>query len=489
MAGCSGLPLAERLVGLPDPRQRRGRRHPFVAVLLISACAVVAGALSYTAIAQWARNAPQETLARLGARLLASLNVRIAPSRSTIRRVVIAVCPGGLADLTGSDPSGAEAVAVDGKSARGSRCGQVPAAHLLAAMTGDGRTVTQLRVPGKTNEITCFTALLEPFDLTGIVVTADALHTQRDHATFLVEAKRAHYVFTVKKNQPLLHQRLRDLPWERATAKFYDRTVGHGRRETRVVQVLTVDDLAFPHTAQVARITRHRTSLKTGKRTRETVYAITDLTSRQASPEKIAKLVRSQWVIENRLHFVRDVTFDEDRSQIRTGHGPENMATLRNLAINTLRDHGHASIAAGLREMSYHPFTPPPRPPQHRPVTSNNTKITRLWNSPAYKRRAPSRRQIPVPPAHAQGGVCTGVPAGVFGRAVVWWGCLYVFCALVVCAFLALDMGFNYEVEGGGPFPSLHVPVLVMCPTVIRIASRHGVPTRTPLRTRWQFSP
>ncbi|WP_329538369.1 ISAs1 family transposase (plasmid) [Streptomyces sp. NBC_01450] len=351
--------MAERLVRLPDPRHRRGVRHPFVAVLLIAASAVVAGARSYAAIGQWARSAPQQTLARLGARLLTSLNVRIAPSRSTIRRIVSTVCPGGLADLTGEVPVGAESVAADGKSARGSRHGQSPAAHLLAAMTSDGRTVTQLRVPGRTNEITCFAALLDPFDLAGTVATADALHTQRDHAVFLVEVKKAHYVFTVKKNRPALHERLRTLPWERATAKFYDRSQGHGRNETRVVQVLTVDDLDFPHAAQVARITRHRTSLKTGKRTRETVYVITDLTSRQASPEKIARLVRSQWVIENRLHFIRDVTFDEDRSQVRTGYGPENMATLRNLAINKLRENGHTNIAAGLRKMSYEPFTRP----------------------------------------------------------------------------------------------------------------------------------
>ncbi|MFF7191702.1 transposase family protein [Streptomyces sp. NPDC008222] len=111
----------EWLVRLPDPRHRRGVRHPFVVVLPVSACAVVAGALSYMAIAQWARNVPQETLARCGACLLASLNVRIAPRRLTMRRVIIAVCPGGLADLTGDDPSGAEALALDGKSARGPR--------------------------------------------------------------------------------------------------------------------------------------------------------------------------------------------------------------------------------------------------------------------------------------------------------------------------------------------------------------------------------
>ncbi|MCX4972990.1 ISAs1 family transposase [Streptomyces sp. NBC_00620] len=149
-------------------------------------------------------------------------------------------------------------------------------------------------MPDKTNESTCFAALLAPFDLTGVVVTADGLHTQRDHAVFLVEEKEAHYALTVKKNRPTLHEHLRTLPWKQATANYYDRTVGHGRKETRVVQALTADELDFPHAAQVARITRHRTSLKTGKRTREAVYVITDLTSRQASPEKIARLARAQ---------------------------------------------------------------------------------------------------------------------------------------------------------------------------------------------------
>jgi predicted transposase YbfD/YdcC len=86
---------------------------------------------------------------------------------------------------------------------------------------------------------------------------------------------------------------------------------------------------------------------------------LTDLTSRQASPERLAMTVRSQWTIENRLHFVRDTTFAEDASKARTGHGPENMATLRNFAINQLRAEGHTNIAAGLREMSYEPFRRP----------------------------------------------------------------------------------------------------------------------------------
>jgi hypothetical protein len=248
----AGLSLVERLRVLPDPRRRRGVRHPFVAVLLVAASAVVAGARSYAAIGQWSANAPQHALARLGARVVGALGVRVAPSGATIRRVVNLVCPGGLADLTGADPAGSDSVAVDGKAARGSRHGQTTAAHLLAAMTGDGRTVTQLRVPDKTNEITCFAALLEPYDLTGVTVTADALHTQREHARFLVDEKKAHYLLVVKANQPGLHRRLRSLPWKDVNARRYDREIGHGRRETRVTRALTVTGLGldFPHAAQ-----------------------------------------------------------------------------------------------------------------------------------------------------------------------------------------------------------------------------------------------
>lgn len=354
-------PLAERLRALADPRCRRGKRHPFVAVLLIACSAVLTGATSFAAISEWAAEAPQDVLARLGARTATALAVRIPPSGATIRRVVKDTCPGGLADLLGHDPAGTDTLALDGKSARGSRLGATPAAHLLAAMTGTGLTVTQLRVPEKTNEITCFAALLDPYDLQGVTVTGDALHTQRDHARFLVETKKAHYAFTVKRNQKNLYEQLRTLPWQEATAKFYDRTTGHGRKETRVVQALTVTDLGvdFPHAAQVARVVRHRTDTKTGKQSRETVYVITDLTSRQASPERIATILRAHWVIENRLHFVRDTAFREDASKIRTGHGPENMATLRNFAINQLRTAGYANIAAGLRTTALRPYERP----------------------------------------------------------------------------------------------------------------------------------
>jgi predicted transposase YbfD/YdcC len=360
-AGQRALPsVAGRLAVLADPRGRRGRRHSLASVLLTACCAVLSGARSYAAVGQWAASAPQDALARLGARALGPFGVRRAPAVSTVRRVLTLVCPGGLADLLGRDPTGARSLAVDGKSARGSRTDTTAAAHLLSAVLPGGHVVAQLRVPDKTTEVTGFTPLLAPFDLTGVTVTADALHTCREHAKWLVEIEKAHYLLVVKRNQPTLHAAVRCLPWKQVTARRYDRGKGHGRRETRSVRALTVTGLGldFPHVTQAAKIVRYRVDVKTGNITRKTVYVITDLPSTTASPQLIAQLARSQWEIEA-MHHVRDTTFTEDASKIRTGHGPANMATLRNFTISALRTADHRSIAAGLRHLSYQPHTRP----------------------------------------------------------------------------------------------------------------------------------
>jgi predicted transposase YbfD/YdcC len=252
--------VAERLATLPDPRDRRGRRHSLVSVLLTVACAVLSGARSYLAIGQWAHSAPQDALARLDVRPRGPLGLRSAPATTTIRRVLTSVCPGGLADLLGAASAGAGQVAVDGKSARGSRTGTDDAVHLLSAVTGSGRVISQLPVPGKTTEVTALPALLAPFDLTGVTVTADALHT-REQARYLVEEKNAHFVLVVKRNQPRLRAALRALPWKKCTTVRYDRETGHGRRETRSVRVLAVTGLGldFPHVTQAVKIHRYRT--------------------------------------------------------------------------------------------------------------------------------------------------------------------------------------------------------------------------------------
>ncbi len=116
--------------------------------------------------------------------------------------------------------------------------------------------------------------------------------------------------------------------------------------------------LAFPHAAQAIRIIRRRRPLNGTKWSTETVYAITSLTATQARPAELAAIIRGHWLIEDRLHWVRDMGWDEDRSQVRTGNGPRVMASLRNLAITVLRLTGQTSIAAALRYHARRPCRP-----------------------------------------------------------------------------------------------------------------------------------
>lgn len=114
---------------------------------------------------------------------------------------------------------------------------------------------------------------------------------------------------------------------------------GHGRLEERAIRATTDinDYLAFPHVGQVFEIHRTRTHLASGKTTEETVQGVTSLTPDRADPARLLQLARGHWAIENRLHWVRDVSYDEDRCRIRKGNGPQVMASIRNLAISLLR--------------------------------------------------------------------------------------------------------------------------------------------------------
>jgi len=130
---------------------------------------------------------------------------------------------------------------------------------------------------------------------------------------------------------------------------------GHGRLETRTLSASPALNgyLAFPHVGQVFSLRRTTTVLATGATRTETVHGVTSLPPAQASPARLLALVRAHWTIENRLHWVRDVTFDEDRSQVRRGAGPQVMATLRNLAISLLRLAGASLIAPAVRHASW----------------------------------------------------------------------------------------------------------------------------------------
>ncbi|MEU6270791.1 ISAs1 family transposase [Saccharopolyspora shandongensis] len=132
-----------------------------------------------------------------------------------------------------------------------------------------------------------------------------------------------HYILTVKGNQPTLRKQVKSLSWKDIPSLSVTRERGHGRQDTRTLKATELTTgIGFPGAAQVLRLTRTRADRKTGTRTRETVYAVTSLTTTDAGPEQIAPWLRGHWSIENRLHWVRDVTYDEDRSQIHTGHAP-----------------------------------------------------------------------------------------------------------------------------------------------------------------------
>jgi len=339
--------LLSVLRAVTDPRCRRGVRHQLVVVLAIAVCAVLAGARSYVAIAEWAHDLPAMVRNRLGIQ-------RLPPSESAIRRVLQLIDP-HLLDRTVSrwlaarsaPPQRWPAIAVDGKTARGARTGDGRAVHLLAALDhADGVVLGQRVVNGKSNEITAFAPLLDGIDITDVIITADALHTQREHTDYLTR-RGAHYLFTVKGNQPRLHAQLKALPWREVPAVDVVHGKGHGRTESRSVKITAVSaGLAFPHAVTAVQVTRRRRPLNGKRWHTETVFAVTDLHQSQIRPDEIADILRGHWHIENKLHWVRDVTFAEDSSQIRTGHGPAVMAVLRNLAISVHRRHGAPNIAA-----------------------------------------------------------------------------------------------------------------------------------------------
>ncbi|WP_308380131.1 ISAs1 family transposase [Streptomyces sp. ISL-43] len=343
-------------------------RHRLAVVLALTACAVLAGATSLLAVGEWIADAPGDVLEQLGARPDPLLPRRVLPAETTVRRLLARLDGDALDRAVGSwladrrpkatDDAGLRGLAVDGKSLRGAARAKGRKIHLLAALEHTTCLVlAQLDVGEKTNEITCFQPLLDTVaELAGVVVTSDAMHTQREHADYLLD-RGAHYIVIVKGNQKKLRRQLKSLPWRDIPLQGRASGVGHGRSEIRRIKVATVNKLLFPGARQAVQIKRRRTDRKTGKTTVKTVYAVTSLTAGQATPAQLARLVRDHWQVEA-LHHVRDTTFAEDASQLRTGNAPRAMATWRNLAIGALRTAGVKNIAAGLRHNARNPRRP-----------------------------------------------------------------------------------------------------------------------------------
>jgi predicted transposase YbfD/YdcC len=213
---------------------------------------------------------------------------------------------------------------------------------------GDAEAVKQ------TNEITMAIPLLEAIEIENKDITADALLTQRKFATYLVEERKAHYHFTVKGNQPTLLADLTLLFKNRGEPDFVDDICAdHGRIEDRRIWTSTALNgyLDFPHVGQVYAIERNTIDKKTGKPSDDIAYCITSRPPQQADAKRLLEVNRGHWCIESH-HYIIDWNFDEDRSRIRTGHGPENMTRLRRFAISLIKSKPVACVAQKMRELN-----------------------------------------------------------------------------------------------------------------------------------------
>ncbi|MBB2997466.1 ISAs1 family transposase [Paeniglutamicibacter cryotolerans] len=240
------------LASFPDPRKPRGIRHPLAWIMAATLCAVLTGAKTFAAIADWAAHAAETSLPGTGFK---------APHVTTFQRVLARVDADAFDRVLGmwmQTQVEAPVIAIDGKEVRGAKNGGGDRVHLMAALDHESRTVLgQVEVGIKTHEITQLDSLLKTLGpLKGKVITVDALHTLGRHAVFL-HKRGAHFVMTVKGNQPKLLKHLAALPWDAVPVGNDQRDTGHGRRSIRRIKVASIPTgVRFPHVEQVAQLTR-----------------------------------------------------------------------------------------------------------------------------------------------------------------------------------------------------------------------------------------
>ncbi len=349
----------EILDAVPDPRGKHGLRYELSFLLTCLLAGLLCNSNSTEAVAQWCREHVELLRQIFGER------PHLSPSGSLYRKLVPRLDAQAVEKVLGRwieatlQAAVDEPIALDGKTLRGARKGEQAAPHLLSFCTHDSQeTLFQVGVSEKTNEIPVAKVVLPTLPIAGRVVTSDALHT---HADFMqiTHNQRGKSLFTVKQNQPTLYADLatyfadphaccqQDETWDR----------GRGRVEHRVIRVSTEMNVylaaAWPLVAQVAEVTR--TVTVKGETSIEVVYLISDLSPQQAPPLRLLSLVRGHWGIENRSHYVRDVSFQEDHSRLGTGNAPQIVAAFRNLAISLVHRSGSSQISATRRSFAYHP--------------------------------------------------------------------------------------------------------------------------------------
>ena len=355
--------LMDAVVDIPDPRQARGKRHPWAVILTLISAALLSGQRNGRAIGQWVAEHRGELLTLL------PLPQHRLPSPSTLRRALQAIDVAALEDrlaqfAQAADPAPPPAAtapwqgqAVDGKAVRGAQTHGAQLQLVSRVQHGTGRVRKQGRVQDKRNEITAVPCLLRDQDLHGTVTTMDARLTQRAMAQQILD-QHGHSLMIVKENQPALYAAL-DLVFRQppppTLEDHHDQVTttekGHGRLETRTLERTCALNgyVDWPGVGQVLRRTCQRIILKTGEVSEEVTYGITSLGWQEAHAAQVEALWRGHWGIENKVHYVRDVTLGEDAGQMRVGHAPQALAALRNGLLTLLRSRGVTNIADAIR--------------------------------------------------------------------------------------------------------------------------------------------
>jgi predicted transposase YbfD/YdcC len=360
--------LAAALSDVPDPRQARGQRYPWPLLLVLISAALVSGQTHGRGISQWVRE--HAVTLRAGVQWEARHWPSEATVRRTLRHVDIAALEARLGQIAvppraGAAPGQLVGQAIDGKTVRGARAhGQW--VHLVGLVRHDGAVLAQTAVDDKANEIVAAPQLLAGRDLSGTVLTMDALLTQRTFAQ-QIRKQGGHYLMVAKNNQPAMAQAIATLfadpPWlvdERASEYAVHRTVdkGHGRVETRTLEASPSlnDWLDWPDVGQVLRRTCRRVNQRTGVVEEAVMLGITSIPFHPRRVGQVERYWRGHWSIENRVHYVRDETLREDRGQASTGATAHALAALRNAILTRLRQHGWTNIADALRHYAAAPL-------------------------------------------------------------------------------------------------------------------------------------
>jgi predicted transposase YbfD/YdcC len=350
---------------LPDPRHTRNRRHLLVDVLVIAVCGVIVGCTGPTSIERWAK-AKEDWLREL----LALPNG--IPSRDCIRRVLSALQPEAFqkcfqgwiaACLVDNKKDSGATIAIDGKTMRRShdREAGLGPLHLVSAWASEqGLALGQVATEEKSNEITAIPELLDQIDVKGAVVTIDAMGCQKEIAEKIV-AGQGDYVLAVKDNQPKLHQAIQEVfrahledDLQRVPHRRHEtRETSHGRTDERYYYLAKVPrdfplQEAWPSVKAIGMAVRI-TEKSDGTTSDDVRYFIV---SRYLSGPRFAQAVRGHWGIENSLHWVLDVTFDEDQSRTRQRHMANNLSWLRRFAISLLKQHPSTHSIKGKREIA-----------------------------------------------------------------------------------------------------------------------------------------